>query len=373
MRYQISQALSLTGFMRGASTGLLLCFWATQSPAMSCTSSGELEPPLRADEFIHQAYSPASGVDRTTLFQVPASAPASNRVLVILLHGGGDHDREDLLSAMRETRWTELAEREGMVLAYPTGLKEPGVPEAAHNWNDGRLGTGIWAMPDHQNIDDVGYLGEVMDYAQRDLAVGDRIYVMGISNGGNMAFRLASEPSVSGRIRAMTTLLAQIPLDRASQPLAAIPTLMINGSADPVVPFRGGEIWTQLEMADGSPLGAPVYLGEVISNRATLRRVLRANGCGTEKTTQRLRNPVDDGTRVTSYRYCGAAGSVQSVLVAGGGHRWQGLGDNSPESVRPCFSLSLGGFDLTYYIDAGLTTLDGFNATDAAWRFFQRH
>lgn len=352
---------------------LICCGWLAGSAAQACSSDGDFDPPLRHDERLVEAYSPASGVTRTTLFQIPDSAPTSDRVMVILLHGGGDHYLEDMLSDMRDTGWTELAEREGIVLAYPTALKQPDDPFGTFNWNDGRLGTGVWSMPDEQDIDDVAYLAEVMDTAQRDYGVGERIYVMGISNGGLMAFRLASEAATNTRLRAMATVVAQIPRDRADKPLAAIPTMLISGTKDPIIPFQGGEILTRMETPDGIAIGDPVYLGEVTSYQATLSRLLAAHGCGTGKTVRWLPDRTGDGTQVVAYSYCGAAGTVQSIVVAGGGHRWQGVGDNSPANVHPCYSVQSGNIDFTYYLDAGLSTQDGFNATQAAWRFFQRY
>lgn len=352
---------------------LLTTLFASHAQAQVCATSGELDPPLRVDEFFYQAYSPASGGERTALFQIPASAPPAGRRLVMVLHGGGDYDRNDLYSHIRQSGWTDLAEREGVVLVYPSGSKDPADPGDTFNWNDGRLGTGLWPMPDNQDVDDVGYLAEIMDIAQRDYGVGEQVYVMGISNGGMMALRLAADARTRGRIKAMATVVAQLPLDRAASPLAAVPTLLVNATADPLMPYRGGELLTQLESADGSPLGAPIYGGEVISFRATLQRVLAAHGCGPERQSRWVRDRSDDGTRVRLDSYCGSSATVKDAVVFGGGHRWHGQGDNSVESVRPCFTTAVGGFDLTYYVNAGLTTLDGFNASEAAWRFFRRY
>lgn len=352
---------------------LLATLFASHVQAQVCATSGELDPPLRSDEFLYQVYSPATGAERTALFQIPTTAPLSDRRLVIVLHGGGDRDLNDLLSHIRQTGWSGLAEREGIVLVYPLATKDPTDPADTFNWNDGRLGTGIWSMPDNQGVDDAGYLAEIMDIAQRDYGIGDRIYVMGISNGGMMAFRLASEVRTRDRIKAIATLVAQVPLDRAGGAFTAIPMLLINGTSDPLIPYRGGEILTQLELADGSPLGAPIYGGEVISARATLQRVLAAHACSTERRSLWVKDRSDDGTRVRIDSYCGISRAVQNVTVFGGGHRWHGQGDNSAESVRPCFNTTLNGYDVTYYVKAGLTTLDGFDATEAAWRFFRRH
>src|SRR5262245_54639089 len=190
-----------------------LCL-ATGVESAPCDGSGMLEPPLRPDEILNVAMSPASGYERTTLYQVPESAPPSDREMVILLHGGGETNREDLLSDMRARGWMQIAESDGVVIAYPTAMQDPSDPDARLVWNDGRLGTNYWSMPDHQNIDDAGYIAEVMDYGQQNLSVGDRIYVLGISNGGMMALRLTTDSRTQHRIQRMVTMVAQIPTDR---------------------------------------------------------------------------------------------------------------------------------------------------------------
>lgn len=349
--------------------------FGAMGPAASapCRGSGELDPPLRADEFWHEQFSPASGYERTALFQVPQSAPAEDRALVVLLHGGGGSNREDILSDMRFTGWVEIAERDGIVLAYPTAMQDPSDSSARLNWNDGRLGTDAWSMPDHANIDDLGYLAEIIDFAQNQLSVGERVYVLGISNGGMMALRLATDSRTQGRIGAMTTLVAQIPEDRFDQEVSAVPLLMIQGEIDPLIPSSGGEIWIQPELNDGRPIGEPVYSSRVVSFEDTLARFIAAHGCRAQPRVRNLPDKDGDGIYVREITFCPMKQAVQAYLVVGGGHRWHGIGDNSKDWTRECNTLDTGSATFNYYVQVGPSTLDGFSATRAAWRFFQGH
>lgn len=351
--------------------GLLLACQAQQAQSAPCRGSGELEPPLRADEFFHVAFSPASGFERTALFQVPATAPPDDRTMVILLHGGGNSDREDLLSDMRSTGWVEIAEREGIVLAYPTAMQEPGKPNARFNWNDGRLGTDIWSMPDNVDVEDVGYLAEIMDFSQDQLGVGERIFVLGVSNGGMMAYRLAADPRTQGRIRGMVAMVAQIPVDRAGIPVAPVPLLMISGNLDPLTPYQGGDMFVQVELQSGQPLGDPIYSGTVVSFGETLQRFLGAHGCSARPRLRNLPDSDADGIFVRELSFCAQTAVVKAYLVVSGGHRWHGIGDNSEDWVRDCFVVDTGSSSLNTFVFVGSTGLDGFSATRAAWRFLR--
>lgn len=356
---------------------LLLCV----SPLAAAAE--DFDPPLEEGEFLVDAYSQASGHVRTTLFYIPQSVPPRSRTLVIVAHGGGEEDVVELLNRMRRTGWNEVAKRDGFVVAYPTALKDPDDPDARYNWNDGRLGTDIWAMPDNEDIDDVGYFSDLISGAQAHYGVGDRVYVIGISNGGYMAYRLAMDPRTNPRLRAIGTVVAQIPTDIFALGLPApTPLFAVAGSEDPLVPFNGGPVTIQLELEDGTPVGAPLVESTVTSFAETVELFLLHNGCDAGRVTNgTLPDGANDGTYVEffGFRRCtqtGAAGQLADVsayVVWGGGHRWQGRGGNGPQEVRSRRTDTVAGVEVEYYITGGLSTQDGFDATESAWAFFRRH
>jgi len=343
----------------------------------------DLDPPLAEGEFLVQAYSAASVAVRTTLFYIPPSAPARSRALVMVLHGGGETDLGELLNRMRRTGWNELADRDGFVVAYPTGLKDPNDPDARYNWNDGRLGTDIWAMPDHADIDDVGYFAELIAGAQAYYGVGERAYAIGISNGGYMAHRLAMDARTNPLLRAIGTVVSQIPTDIYAMGLPApMPLFAVAGSEDPLVPFNGGPVTIQLELEDGTPVGAPIVESTVTSFADSVGLYLQYNGCDPGRVIDtKLPDTVDDGTYVEyfGFRRCGQTGAagqradVAAYVVWGGGHRWQGRGGNGPDEVRSLRTENVGGVEVQYWISGGLSTQDGFDTTESAWNFFRRH
>jgi polyhydroxybutyrate depolymerase len=137
-----------------------------------------------------------------------------------------------------------------------------------------------------------------------------RIFVAGMSNGGHMAYRLACD--LPDKIAGIAAVAALLPAElKPSQP---VPTLIIAGMDDPIVPYKGGAV--QVGM---------MQRGVVRSAMETLRIWSEANRCGGEPTTELL-DDVDPRDRMsvqqTFYRDCVAA--VMLYTVIGGGHTWPG-------------------------------------------------
>jgi polyhydroxybutyrate depolymerase len=105
----------------------------------------------------------------------PGYTPDKRLPLVIVLHfypGTGTQIRET-------TGFDPIADREGFLVAYPDGLS-----------------SGFNALICCGNTDDVGFLRALTAHlVERWQADPDRVYVTGISNGGDMSFRAAVEAS----------------------------------------------------------------------------------------------------------------------------------------------------------------------------------
>ncbi|SCL54718.1 polyhydroxybutyrate depolymerase [Micromonospora citrea] len=133
--------------------------------------SGAVERPAAGD---HRLSLPHDGADRSYLLHAPPGYdPARPTALVIALHfypGSGE--------GLRETTGLDaVADRENFLVAYP----------------DGRDG-GFNALICCGSADDVGFLRALTEHLVRTWrADPDRIYLTGISNGGDMSFRAAVE------------------------------------------------------------------------------------------------------------------------------------------------------------------------------------
>jgi predicted esterase len=150
--------------------------------------------------------------------------PGTLRPLVVVLHSfGGTWTRLE-----RVARFQERSRDQGFVLAYGVGRER--------SWNAGRCCG--WAAS--HRVDDVGYLVDVVADLRHRLPGIDhrRVYVTGFSNGAMMTLRaLCERPDVF----AAGTGVAGALVSRC-QGGAPIHYLAVHGTADDVVPYRGGTV-----------------------------------------------------------------------------------------------------------------------------------
>jgi polyhydroxybutyrate depolymerase len=173
------------------------------------------------------------GIKRTFTVRMPAGAE-TRRPLVVLLHGRGGSAQ----SVTQRTGFDVKADSEGFILVAPNGTGEP------RGWYTGFAPGGA--------IDDVGFIAALLDTLIARYPVDrTRIYVVGYSNGGVLAHRLASD--LAKRIAATAVFAGAIGarsvsghVARIDPPRAPVPILIMHGDADDVVPYA----------ATGGPLPA---------------------------------------------------------------------------------------------------------------------
>ena len=138
-----------------------------------------------------------------------------------------------------------------------------------------------------------------------------RIYVVGVSNGGFMTQRLACTPFAS-RMAAAVSVISTIAEDLVDRCLPPEPTpmLMVASDDDPIIPFDGGPI------LDGDR-------GVAASFEALRTMRSELNGCKGLDGSEIL-DEVDDGTRVRIDRFAGCQTETITMVVEGGGHTWPG-------------------------------------------------
>jgi polyhydroxybutyrate depolymerase len=251
--------------------------------------------------------------------------------LVLVFHGGGGTPEQ----IERESRFSELADREGFVVAYPAGYRR--------SWNDGRGSDAIAAQRD--GSDDVGFVAALIDELSAQLRIDHkRIYATGISNGAMFSHRLAI--ALSQRIAAIAPVAggAPQPLLARFDPQAPVSALIVNGTLDPLVPYRGGEV----KVLGGSR-------GSVAGAEESARQWANHDGCGTAPVAQPMVD-LGDGCTLTRLAYpnCGHGTSVELLRLDGGGHTWPGGSQYLPERL----------------VGKVCRQLDG---TALIWDFFQRH
>lgn len=165
------------------------------------------------------------GLYRPQVQQAPAP-------LVIVLHGSmGDGPG---IRCQSQFGFDRLADREGFVAVYPDGFEG--------HWNDCRKAADYSAR--EQGIDDLAFLESLVAKLVKEARVdADRVYLVGYSNGGHLAFRSAMESP--HWVRGIAAIAANLPArdnnacEPGGQPMA---TLLINGTEDPINPYDGGQV-----------------------------------------------------------------------------------------------------------------------------------
>ena len=277
---------------------------------------------------------------RTFKIHIPKSFDKSSKSpLVIALHGRGGNGESMILITLKG--FNKLADKDGFIVVYPDGIEL--------NWNDGRMDEEANDRAHRENIDDVGFISDLIDLMIKDYnADPKRVYVTGISNGAILSYRLACE--LSQKITAIAPVDGNIPYMLISEcsPSGPVSVLAINNINDPLVPFYGGEIQGRIKK---------VKLGKVLSTSESVGFWVKRNNCSElPVVTEEPDRDPKDGTRVKSTRYLNDNDGTEVILYAvdGGGHTWPG------------------GFQYLPAWIIGKTSRD-IDANEVIWSFFRRH
>ncbi len=192
-------------------------------------------------------------IEREYALYLPNNFAADQTAPVFLnFHGYGG----TAAGYMAETDMQSLANTHGIVLVYPQGSLLDGDP----HWNPSALGG-----DNKSTADDFAFVSALIAELVTEYSVdASRIYAMGYSNGGFMAYGLACQSTdlIAAIVSVSGTMLDDVfSTCSASRP---IPTLIIHGTADFVVPYNGGtgyrsvndvlSFWQQFNQTELNPL-----------------------------------------------------------------------------------------------------------------------
>jgi polyhydroxybutyrate depolymerase len=171
------------------------------------------------------------GLDRTFLAYVPRNLP-TNAPVVFVLHGAMQSAQMMRVSTGYE--FERLADQHGFLVVYPHGYEE--------HWNDCRKQASYAARK--RAMDDKGFLLALIEQFHSTHGIDrTRVFAMGYSNGGHLAYRLALE--LPDRITAIGVVGANLPTDEncaCEETGRPIPVIIINGTRDPINPYDGGSV-----------------------------------------------------------------------------------------------------------------------------------
>jgi len=270
------------------------------APTNATACAGMQAQPLDATWTVN-----VGGTNRTAEVHVPASYdPAHPTPVVLDFHGRlGDGAGEAALNNS-----IAKSDAEGFIVVHPESGTSP------TSWNAGTC----CDPASTNNVDDVGFTTALLDQMNAQLCVDpDRVYAMGMSNGAYFSHTLACE--LGNRIAAIAPV-AGLLLQSPCSPARPMPSLMVNGTADPLSEYQyvpeSVQFWTDF------------------------------NHCTTMATT------YQNGTATcVTHGGCDAGADVELCTIQDGGHQWPGgetiplLGNNTTDII----------------------------ATDAIWSFFVAH
>jgi polyhydroxybutyrate depolymerase len=242
-----------------------------------------------------------NGVTRSFTAQLADVKPAP---LVIALHGNTQTGK-DLAS---RTSWPAVAKREHFTVLFPDGLNR--------SWADLRATEMRAGRTPPEGTDDVAFVVKLVEkYVADGVADPKHVYVTGMSNGGAMTMTLACKRADLFAAAASVIMNFTDEFANACKPSRPVPMLVMNGTADPLVPYEGGR-GTSRFAVDG-----------FWSAEKTIAFWRKINGCEeTDAAANDLgdKDPNDQSTVTLITSRCPAGRDALLYRINDGGHRMPG-------------------------------------------------
>ena len=273
---------------------LLICAWhffSFQFPEEP-RLTGQLQP-LRLE---------VDGLQRTGIIYTPGNLP-QGAPLVLVFHGSaGDGETARMLYGYR---WEALADSEGFVVIFPDGFEG--------HFNGCRK-KGPYSA-NELDIDDIAYMRSIVGYAEERFAINaEEVIATGVSNGGQMALRMALEApemiALAAPIATAMPVAENMGCESSGRPASV---LLMNGTDDPMNPYEGGTVALYGLVGDR---------GEVLSSAESAH--YWASLAGHSSAPERLALPdlfaADDSTISLEQWIAPGKASIAHFTVHGGGH-----------------------------------------------------
>ena len=164
---------------------------------------------------------------RTYYLNVPPKYTAGTATPLVLALHSRTSNATVILANSQILSW---AESMNFIVAGLNGA----VYEGASSWNAGNCCTNATTYEEN----DLLFASTVIDFVSSKYSVDkSRIWAIGHSNGGMMAYRLACD--LSEKITAVAVVTGAL-VDETCNPTKPVSTLHIHGNLDPTIPFHGG-------------------------------------------------------------------------------------------------------------------------------------
>jgi polyhydroxybutyrate depolymerase len=245
-----------------------------------------------------------NNMERKFYYYVPSGVSA-NPKLIFVLHGSKMTAMEMIIATGHQ--FNKLAdESKNVIIVYPEGYKK--------SWNTCKMDSTREAKK--LNLDDVGFIEHMINFFSTHYNINSKeVFAMGVSNGAQMCYKLAKQKP--GLFKGFAAVSANLPIEtnndcfETNQPVSI---LVMNGTADPIEPYNGGEI----HLDDGASHGS------VVSTWQTMRYWKNLAKCDTASAKEYDFPDIDksDNSISVKYTYINAATNKEVVLVKiiNGGH-----------------------------------------------------
>jgi polyhydroxybutyrate depolymerase len=300
-----------------------------------CTASLPKDHPTGPKTYKNAMDIRIMGARRTYLVHIPSDYnPQKPLPLVVVIHGAFDTAR----GMEKFSGFSDLADRENFVVMYPNGM---GILGFFQHWNAGHC----CGKAAGDNVDDVGFVAAAIEDVRARLMIDpDRIYMVGFSNGGMLAYRFAAERG--DLLAAVAPLAASIggkpsedePEWRIPDPIQPLSVITFHGLADDDITYEGG-----VSLHRGGTR-------TTWSVKDSVNFWVKHNGCNPKAAITYLNN---GSVHIESWGVCRDDTEVALYLIENWGHVWPG----------PFFTADLAEDD----------PLKNFDAAEIIWDFFKSH
>jgi polyhydroxybutyrate depolymerase len=219
--------------------------------------------------------------------------------LVIALHGGlGSAAQFEGNSGL-----SEFAESNGFYVAYPNGIGAIENRVSPQTWNAGDC-----CVPAaNNNVDDVSYIKSLVKQLKSSYSIdSNRVFAIGHSNGGMLAYKLACE--LSDEITGIGVQSASLGMNLC-QPTHPVSVVHIHGTSDTNFPIDGG-------------LGSGIAGVPFRSARFAVDTLATSNKCEASPETSKMKENSD--LVIYSWKKCASPAGVRYLIVNGASHAWMG-------------------------------------------------
>ena len=268
-------------------------------PRSEAATINQIRPSIEIDITGEPSEDPVGGEDRPVDVFVPSSYDGETpRPLLILLHSF------TISGVIAESAWAlkPTAEERGVIYAVPEGLRD-------RNGNPYWNSTSACCDGYGSGVDDSGYLRRVIEDIQARWNVDEqRIFTIGLSNGGFMGHRMACDHA--DLVAGIVSIAGTPDIDASlCAPSEGVHILNIHATEDQIILFDGG-----------------VFFDTYPSALETVERWLGHNGCGGQSEEPGL--PIDAdaeqaGSETSVIRYtdgCLPGGTVEFWEMVGSDH-----------------------------------------------------